>query len=95
MVGAMPEHLGAALLWVMMTAHLCQVLHVRRLDVHYIETLVSVIKMPQVHPQVVAGDEGLLITTNGNGIDVISMRIAIDLPTPCLHHLLYSGDLHQ
>ena len=73
--------------------HLCQVLHVGGLDVHHIETLVSVIEMPQIHPQVIAGDEGLLITTNGNGIDVISMRIAIHLPTPCLHDLLYSSDL--
>lgn len=65
-----------------------------RLDVHHIEALVSVIKMPQVHPQVITGDESLLITANGNGVDVICMRIAIDFPASCLHDLFYPGNLH-
>jgi hypothetical protein len=40
--------------------HLCEVLHVGGLDVHDVEALVVGAQVPQVHPQIVRADEGLL-----------------------------------
>lgn len=54
-----------------------QLLHVGRLDVDDIEALVLNVKVPQIDPQVITGNERLSITVYGNAVDVISMSIGI------------------
>ena len=49
--------------------------------------------MPQVHTQIVTGDKGLLVTADGNGIDVVCVGIAKHTPTSCLYDLLHTSDL--
>lgn len=74
---------------------LCQVFHVGRLDVHHVETLIGVVKMPQVHSQVITGNECLLVTADRNGIDVVCMGIPKHALTSCLHDLFNTRDLQQ
>lgn len=57
-----------------------QLLHVRRLDVDDVEALVLNIQVPQVHPQVVATDEGFPVAVDGDAVDVIGVRIGVRLP---------------
>lgn len=80
---------------VALSSHLCQILHVWRFDVHHIEALVGVIQMPQVDTQVITRDEGLLITADGNGIDMIRVCVSEHTPTSRLHDLLHTSDLHK
>lgn len=72
---------------------LCQVFHVGWFDVHYVEALIGVVKMPQVYSQVITGDERFLITTYGDSVDVVCVGIAKHTLTPCLHDLFNSCDL--
>lgn len=59
----------------MAAAHLCQVFHVGRLDVYNVEALVSDFEVPQVDAQVVGREEGFLVAVDGDGVDVIGVRV--------------------
>ena len=74
---------------------LCQIFHVWWFDVHHIEALTGVVQMPQVHSEVIARNEGLLITADGNGIDVVCVGIAKDTLASCLHDLLHARNLQE
>lgn len=74
-------------------ACLCQVFHVGRFDVHDIEALIRVVKMPQVYSQVITGNEGFLVTADGDSIDVVCVGIAKHTLTSGLHDLFHICDL--
>jgi hypothetical protein len=40
---------------------LCELLHVRRLDVDDVEALILDVQVPQVYPKIIAGDERLAV----------------------------------
>ena len=60
--------------------HLRQLLHIRRLDIHDVETLVLDIQVPEIYPQIVRADEGLAVAVDGNAVDVVGMRVRVDSP---------------
>src|ERR1700753_3523132 len=57
---------------------LCQLLHVRGLDIDDVEALVLDIEIQKIYPQVVGGDESLAIAVDGYAVDVISVSVRID-----------------
>ena len=65
--------------------HLGQVFHVRGLDVHDVKRLVGAVETPHVDPQVVGGEEGLVVRVHGDGVDVVGVRVREDLPGDGLH----------
>ncbi len=79
----------------MLSSYLCEVLHVWRLDVHDVKALVGVIKMPQVDTQIITRDERLLVTADGDGVDMVCVCVAKHPSTPRLHYLLHTGYLQQ
>jgi hypothetical protein len=58
---------------------LCQLLHVRRLDVDNVEALVLDVEMPQVDPKVVATDKGFPVAVDRNAVDVVRVGVGIRL----------------
>lgn len=60
--------------------HFRQLLHVRRLDIDDVETLVLDIKVPQVHAQVVATYECFSVAVDRDAVDVIGMGIGVRPP---------------
>ena len=65
--------------------HLGQVLHVRGLYVHDVKRLVGAVETPHVDPQVVGGEECLVVRVHGDGVDVVGVRVREDLPGDGLH----------
>src|ERR1700760_3401066 len=57
---------------------LCQLLHVRGLDIDDVEALILDIEIPKIYPQVVGGDESLAIAVDGYAVDVISVSVRVD-----------------
>lgn len=62
-----------------------QLLHVGRLDINNIETLILDVEIPQVDAQVVTADVCFAIAVHRNAIDVVSVGVGI-------HTTRYSGD---
>jgi len=54
-----------------------QFLHVRRLDIYDVETLILDIEIPQVDSKVVTADESLAVTVDRDAVDVVSMCVCI------------------
>ena len=57
--------------------HLSQLLHVGRLDVDNVETLVLYVEVPQVDAQVIAADKCLPVAIYRNAVDVVGVGIGI------------------
>mmetsp|Transcript_50687 Transcript_50687/g.162253 ORF Transcript_50687/g.162253 Transcript_50687/m.162253 type:complete len:260 (+) Transcript_50687:121-900(+) len=55
--------------------HLCEVLHIGRLNVHNVEALVADLQVPEVHPQVVRGDVRLVVAVHCDRVDVVDVRV--------------------
>ena len=56
---------------------LCEFLHIRRLDIDYIEALILDVEVPQIYPEVIATDKCLSITVDRNAVDVVCMRVRV------------------
>lgn len=54
-----------------------ELFHICGLDVDNIETLVLYVEVPQVYPQVVAGDECFSIAVHRDAVDVICVGVGI------------------
>lgn len=54
-----------------------QLLHVRGLDVHDVETLILYVQVPQVDAQIVTADEGLAIAVYRYAVDVVGVSVGI------------------
>lgn len=58
----------------------CQLLHIRRFDIHNIEALVLDVEVPQVDSEIVAADKGLAVTVHGDAIYMVSVSIGVGPP---------------
>lgn len=54
-----------------------QLLHIRRFDVHDVETLILNVKIPQVDSEIVTADKRLSIAIYRYAVDMISVRICV------------------
>ena len=54
-----------------------QFLHVRRLDIDDVETLILYIQVPEVYAEVVTADEGLAIAIHREAVDVVGMSVGV------------------
>ncbi len=66
-----------------------QFLHVGRLDVDYIEALISYVQMPEVDAQVISRKVCLGVRVNRDRIYVIRVRVGVDPTRGRLHHKLH------
>lgn len=57
--------------------HFGQLLHIGRLDIHNVEALILNVQVPQVDAQIVAADEGLTVTVDGDAVDVVGMCVGV------------------
>lgn len=60
--------------------HLSELLHVVRLDVDNVETLVRDVEIPQVDAQIIRRDEGLAVAIDGDRVDVVRVRVGVHAP---------------
>ena len=64
----------------------CELLHVRRFDVHNIKTLILDIKVPKVDPEIVAAYERFPVAIDGNAVNVVRMRVGVGPPRHGRHN---------
>lgn len=57
-----------------------QLLHVCRLDIHDIETLVLDVEVPQVDSEIVTADKGLAIAVHRDAIYMVGVGICVGSP---------------
>lgn len=72
-----------------------ELLHVRGLDIHNVETLVLDVEVPEVYAEVVTADKCLAIAVDRYAVDVIGVRVGISLPRYSGHYCVVVGQTRQ
>lgn len=72
-------HEPVATLWMELgrSDDLGKLLHVRRFDVHDVETLVLNVQVPEIDPKIITANEGFSIAIHRYAVDVIGVSIRI------------------
>ena len=57
--------------------HLCELLHVGRLDVDNVKALVLNVKVPEIYAQIIAANERFSIAVDRDAVDVVCMGVGV------------------